>query len=50
VSELSFIFAIVLSVIHLSAGRLRFLDVIPRSRWLSVAGGGSAQRAQCRRA
>lgn len=28
-----------LAVIHLFAGRLRFLDVFPRSRWLSAAGG-----------
>ncbi|EMI16843.1 putative membrane protein [Rhodopirellula maiorica SM1] len=26
-------------MIHLFAGSLRFLDVIPRSRWLSIAGG-----------
>lgn len=26
-------------LIHLFADRLKFLDVIPRSRWLSVAGG-----------
>lgn len=31
--------AVVLAVLHLLAGRLRFLDGIPRSRWLSVAGG-----------
>lgn len=31
--------AIVLAALHLFAGRLRFLDGIPRSRWLSVAGG-----------
>ena len=28
-----------LALLHLSAGRLRFLDVAPRSRWLSAAGG-----------
>ncbi len=28
-------------LIHLFSGRLRFLDVIPRSRWLSMAGGVS---------
>ena len=28
-----------LAVIHLFAARLRFLDVFPRSRWLSAAGG-----------
>ena len=31
--------AVVLSAIHVGAARLRFLDVIPRSRWLSIAGG-----------
>lgn len=29
----------VLAVLHMLAGRLRFLDGLPRSRWLSVAGG-----------
>ena len=33
--------AVVLAVLHLLAGRLRFLDGIPRSRWLSAAGGVS---------
>jgi hypothetical protein len=33
--------AILLAVTHLFAGRLRFLHVIPRSRWLSMAGGAS---------
>jgi hypothetical protein len=28
-----------LGFLHLIAGRLRFLDVVPRSRWLSAAGG-----------
>lgn len=28
-----------LAVIHLFASRLRFLDILPRSRWLSAAGG-----------
>lgn len=28
-----------LSLVHILAGHLRFLDVIPRSRWLSFAGG-----------
>lgn len=31
-----------LAFLHLIAGRLRFLDVVPRSRWLSAAGGISA--------
>ena len=35
----SFIGASILALIHLFAGTLRFLDVIPRSRWLSIAGG-----------
>lgn len=38
---ISFIAAAVLAVIHLIANRLRFLDGIPRSRWLSIAGGVS---------
>lgn len=38
---LTFILAVVLGAIHLVAGRLRFLDIIPRSRWLSLAGGAS---------
>lgn len=33
------ILAAIMAVVHLFAGRLRFLDVIPRSRWLSMAGG-----------
>lgn len=32
---------VVLIAVHLTASRLRFLDVVPRSRWLSVAGGTS---------
>lgn len=31
--------AVIMAALHFFAGRLRFLDVIPRSRWLSVAGG-----------
>lgn len=30
-----------LALVHLFAGRLRFLDVVPRSGWLSFAGGVS---------
>ncbi len=37
----SLIFAIALALVHLFAGKLRFLETIPRSRWLSIAGGGS---------
>jgi hypothetical protein len=33
--------AAVMVTVHLVAGRLRFLDVIQRSRWLSIAGGVS---------
>lgn len=33
--------ALALAVIHVFAGRLRFLDIVPRSRWLSLAGGVS---------
>ena len=32
---------LLLALTHLLAGNLRFLDVIPRSRWLSFAGGVS---------
>lgn len=38
---LATIFAIGLATVHLFAGRLRFLDVIPRSRWLSMSGGAA---------
>ena len=38
---LSFLAALVLGAVHLVAGRLRFLDGIPRSGWLSFAGGVS---------
>ncbi|CAN5851326.1 hypothetical protein BH23GEM7_BH23GEM7_42180 [soil metagenome] len=30
-----------LAMVHLFAGKLRFLDAVPRSRWLSFAGGTS---------
>jgi hypothetical protein len=33
--------AVILAAVHQGAGRLRFLDVVPRSRWLSAAGGVS---------
>ncbi|MDX1654796.1 MAG: hypothetical protein R3310_06250, partial [Candidatus Competibacteraceae bacterium] len=33
--------AAILALIHLFAGKLRFLEGIPRSRWLSLAGGAS---------
>ncbi|ACK72492.1 conserved hypothetical protein [Gloeothece citriformis PCC 7424] len=35
------LFAVGLALIHLYCGKLRFLDEIPRSRWLSIAGGVS---------
>ncbi|QDU80759.1 ZIP Zinc transporter [Polystyrenella longa] len=35
----SLIGAIVLAAIHLCAGKLRFLDAMRRSQWLSIAGG-----------
>lgn len=35
------VFALGLAVVHLFSGRLRFVNVIPRSRWLSMAGGVS---------
>ena len=31
--------AALLAVVHVSAGNLRFLAGVPRSRWLSIAGG-----------
>lgn len=37
----SLVAAICLVVLHLTAGKMRFLEGIPRSRWLSVAGGVS---------
>jgi len=36
---LPFIFAIGLALVHLYSGRIRFLETVPRSRWLSAAGG-----------
>lgn len=36
---LALLLAVALAIIHLFAGKLRFLDVIPRSRWLSFASG-----------
>ncbi|ADB60472.1 conserved hypothetical protein [Haloterrigena turkmenica DSM 5511] len=41
VDALTATFAIGLALVHVFAGRLRFLEAIPRSRWLSVAGGVS---------
>lgn len=41
ITALPLLAAAVMMAIHLVAGRLRFLDVIPRSRWLSIAGGAS---------
>ena len=37
----SFLAACGFALVHLFAGKLRFLDGIPRSRWLSAAGGAS---------
>lgn len=36
---LPLIAAVCMAALHLFAGRLRFLDGLPRSRWLSIAGG-----------
>lgn len=33
--------ALALAIVHVTAGRLRFVDAIPRSGWLSAAGGVS---------
>lgn len=38
---LTALLAVGLAIVHIFAGRLRFLDTIPRSRWLSMAGGVS---------
>jgi hypothetical protein len=38
---LVFIGAVALALVHLAARRLRFVTYIPRSRWLSFAGGVS---------
>lgn len=36
---LSFLIALLFAAIHVFGDRLDFLDVVPRSRWLSVSGG-----------
>lgn len=36
---LPLIFSVALALVHILAGKLRFLDTIPRSRWLSMASG-----------
>lgn len=41
VKLLSGLFAVGLALVHLFAGQLRFLETIPRSRWLSLASGVS---------
>lgn len=38
---LSLLLALGLALVHLYSSRLRFLQIIPRSRWLSAAGGVS---------
>jgi zinc transporter ZupT len=38
---LAVVLALGLALVHLFAGRLRFLDVTPRSIWLSMSGGAS---------
>ncbi|QGJ70932.1 ZIP Zinc transporter [Planctomycetales bacterium 10988] len=35
----SLLAALALSIVHLFGSRLRYLDAIPRARWLSIAGG-----------
>jgi len=37
----AFFAALALAMLHVFGGRLRLLDVVPRSRWLSAAGGVS---------
>ena len=41
VNALAGVFAFGLALVHVFADRLRFLEAIPRSRWLSMAGGVS---------
>ena len=36
---ISLLAVVVLAIVHLLAGKMRFLDVTPRSVWLSIAGG-----------
>ena len=36
---LALLFCLLLAVVHLLAGKLRFLEGVPRSRWLSLGGG-----------
>ncbi|MEG9298305.1 hypothetical protein V6B33_17715 [Mangrovibacillus sp. Mu-81] len=38
---LTFIYAVLLAVVHISGKHLKFLEVLPRSRFLSIAGGVS---------
>ena len=38
---LSFFLVVLLAAVHVFAGRLEFLNAVPRSRWLSAAGGVS---------
>lgn len=38
---LTLLSAVGLALVHLFGGKLRFLEVVPRSRWLSLAGGAS---------
>lgn len=40
-SFVSLLLAVGLAAVHIFTSRLRFLDTIPRSRWLSIAGGAS---------
>lgn len=35
----SLVAVLLLALVHITAGRLRFLDIIPRSRWLSLGSG-----------
>ncbi len=39
ITILAGIYAGILVLVHLFSSNLRFLAVIPRSRWLSIAGG-----------
>ena len=41
VTLLAPVFAAGLAAVHLFAGKLQFLDAIPRSRWLSLSGGSA---------
>lgn len=40
-AALAMAYALALALVHLLVGKLPFIDAVPRSRWLSIAGGVS---------